>query len=51
MQAATDGHLYDLWLDNAAMAKDRRIASHLQTAPNVFDFERESVESRSPRAW
>ncbi len=32
-QAATDGDLFSIWLDDAAAAVDKRIVSHLHTAP------------------
>lgn len=32
-QAATDGDLFSIWLDDAANANDPRIVSHLYTAP------------------
>ena len=32
-QAATDGDLFSVWLDDAAAANDRRIVCHLYTAP------------------
>ncbi len=32
-QAATDGDLFSIWLDDAAHAKDPRIVSHLYSAP------------------
>ena len=32
-QAATDGDLFSLWLDDAANSADPRIVSHLYTAP------------------
>jgi phage terminase large subunit-like protein len=32
-QAATDGDLFSIWLDDAKNAKDRRIVSHVYTAP------------------
>jgi len=32
-QAATDGDLFSIWLDDAAAAQDKRIVSHLYTAP------------------
>ncbi len=32
-QAAKDGDLFSIWLDDAAHAKDQRIISHLYTAP------------------
>ena len=33
IQAATDGNLFSIWLDDAAHAKDQQIISHLYTAP------------------
>jgi phage terminase large subunit-like protein len=33
-QAATDGDLFSIWLDDAKNAKDKRIVSHVYTAPN-----------------
>jgi phage terminase large subunit-like protein len=36
-QAATDGDLFSIWLDDAANAKDRRIVSHVYTAPEGCD--------------
>lgn len=41
-QAATDGDLFSIWLDDAKTAKDRRIVSHVYTAPedcSVMDRE------------
>ena len=32
-QAATDGDLFSIWLDDAAAANDKRIVSHLHSAP------------------
>ena len=32
-QAATDGDLFSIWLDDTAHAKDQQIISHLYTAP------------------
>ena len=32
-QAATDADLFSIWLDDAAAAKDRRIVSHVYSAP------------------
>jgi phage terminase large subunit-like protein len=37
-QAATDGDLFSIWLDDAANAKDKRIVSHLYTAPKDCDI-------------
>jgi phage terminase large subunit-like protein len=37
-QAATDGDLFSIWLDDAAAAKDRRIVSHLHTAPKECEI-------------
>lgn len=37
-QAATDGDLFSIWLDDAANAKDPRIVSHLYTAPKDCDL-------------
>ena len=37
-QAATDGDLFSIWLDDAANAKDPRIVSHLHTAPKDCDL-------------
>ena len=36
-QAATDGDLFSIWLDDAANAKDKRIVSHVYTAPEGCD--------------
>lgn len=36
-QAATDGDLFSIWLDDAANAKDKRIVSHVYTAPEKCD--------------
>lgn len=36
-QAATDGDLFSIWLDDAANAKDKRIVSHVYTAPEDCD--------------
>jgi len=43
-QAATDGDLFSIWLDDAANAKDRRIVSHVYTAP-------EDCEVMDKSAW
>ncbi len=37
-QASTDGDLFSIWLDDAANAKDKRIVSHLYTAPKDCDI-------------
>ena len=36
-QAATDGDLFSIWLDDAQNAKDKRIVCHLYTAPEDCD--------------
>jgi phage terminase large subunit-like protein len=36
-QAATDGDLFSIWLDDAKNAKDPRIVSHVYTAPEGCD--------------
>ena len=36
-QAATDGDLFSIWLDDAKNAKDKRIVSHVYTAPEDCD--------------
>jgi len=36
-QAATDGDLFSIWLDDAKNAKDRRIVSHVYEAPKDCD--------------
>ena len=43
-QAATDGDLFSIWLDDAANAKDPRIVSHVYTAP-------EDCEVMDRKAW
>jgi phage terminase large subunit-like protein len=43
-QAATDGDLFSIWLDDAANAKDKRIVSHVYTAP-------EDCEVMDRKAW
>lgn len=43
-QAATDGDLFSIWLDDAANAKDKRIVSHVYTAP-------EECEILDKKAW
>jgi phage terminase large subunit-like protein len=43
-QAATDGDLFSIWLDDAKNAKDNRIVSHVYTAP-------EDCEVMDRSAW
>lgn len=43
-QAATDGDLFSIWLDDAKNAKDKRIVSHVYTAP-------EDCEVMDREAW
>ena len=43
-QAATDGDLFSIWLDDAKNAKDPRIVSHVYTAP-------EDCEVMDRKAW
>lgn len=43
-QAATDGDLFSIWLDDAKNAKDKRIVSHVYTAP-------EGCEVTDKKAW
>lgn len=43
-QAATDGDLFSIWLDDAKNAKDKRIVCHLYTAP-------EDCEVMDKAAW
>ena len=37
-QAATDGDLFSIWLDDAANANDPRIVSHLYSAPKECEI-------------
>lgn len=43
-QAATDGDLFSIWLDDAEMSKDPKIVSHVYTAPPDCDL-------LDPKAW
>lgn len=43
-QAATDGDLFSVWLDDAAAANDKRIVCHLYTAPK-------NCEVGNRKAW
>lgn len=48
-QAATDGDLFSLWLDDAANAKDPRIVSHVYAAPEDCDImDREAWNAANP---
>ena len=48
-QAATDGDLFSIWLDDAKNAKDRRIVSHVYTAPeNCEVMDREAWKAANP---
>jgi phage terminase large subunit-like protein len=48
-QAATDGDLFSIWLDDAANAKDRRIVSHVYTAPEGCDvMDKKAWKSANP---
>ena len=42
-QAATDGDLFSIWLDDAKNAKDSRIVSHVYTAPEDCEILDESA--------
>ena len=49
-QAATDGDLFSVWLDDAAFASDKRIVSHLHTAPKdckILDKKAWKVENQA----
>jgi phage terminase large subunit-like protein len=48
-QAATDGDLFSIWLDDAANAKDKRIVSHVYTAPEDCDIlDRDAWKAANP---
>jgi phage terminase large subunit-like protein len=48
-QAATDGDLFSIWLDDAANAKDKRIVSHVYTAPEGCDvMDKKAWKSANP---
>jgi phage terminase large subunit-like protein len=48
-QAATDGDLFSIWLDDAKNAKDRRIVSHVYSAPEGCDMmDREAWKAANP---
>ena len=48
-QAATDGDLFSIWLDDAKNAKDKRIVSHVYTAPeNCEVMDREAWKAANP---
>ena len=48
-QAATDGDLFSIWLDDAENAKDPRIVSHVYTAPEDCDvMDRKAWKAANP---
>lgn len=48
-QAATDGDLFSIWLDDAKSAKDPRIVSHVYTAPEDCDvMDRKAWKAANP---
>ena len=48
-QAATDGDLFSIWLDDAKNAKDPRIVSHVYSAPEDCDvMDREAWKMANP---
>jgi phage terminase large subunit-like protein len=48
-QAATDGDLFSIWLDDAKNAKDKRIVSHVYTAPEDCEvMDREAWKAANP---
>ena len=48
-QAATDGDLFSIWLDDAKNAKDPRIVSHVYTAPEDCDVtDRKAWKAANP---
>lgn len=48
-QAATDGDLFSIWLDDAKNAKDPRIVSHVYTAPEDCEImDREAWKAANP---
>jgi phage terminase large subunit-like protein len=48
-QAATDGDLFSIWLDDAKNAKDKRIISHVYTAPEDCEvMDREAWKAANP---
>lgn len=48
-QAATDGDLFSIWLDDAANAKDKRIVSHVYTAPEECEvMDRDAWKASNP---
>jgi phage terminase large subunit-like protein len=48
-QAATDGDLFSIWLDDAKNAKDNRIVSHVYTAPEDCEvMDREAWAAANP---
>jgi phage terminase large subunit-like protein len=48
-QAATDADLFSIWLDDAKNAKDKRIVSHVYTAPDGCEvMDREAWKAANP---
>lgn len=48
-QAATDGDLFSIWLDDAKNAKDRRIVSHVYSAPEKCEImDRDAWQAANP---
>ena len=48
-QASTDGDLFSIWLDDAKNAKDKRIVSHVYTAPEDCDvMDRKAWKAANP---
>ena len=48
-QAATDGDLFSIWLDDAEKSKDPRIVSHVYTAPDECDLmDRKAWKAANP---
>lgn len=48
-QASTDGDLFSIWLDDAKNAKDKRIVSHVYTAPEDCDvMDRKAWKDANP---
>lgn len=48
-QASTDGDLFSIWLDDAKNAKDKRIVSHVYTAPEDCEvMDRDAWKAANP---
>ena len=50
-QAATDGDLFSLWLDDAANSADPRIVSHLYTAPKDCEITDRKAWAAATLRW